>query len=308
MLSRALRLGFREAIQISQDQLLARIDRTVVEIDLKKSEVKPIAIEGDYHAPLSFNHLHGLDTFEDDLVFGEYFHNPLRRPVRIFGRQASGEWKQVFKFDKGLINHIHCIIPDRQRAGTWILTGDFEHSAAIWFAKNNFRDVRCLASSDQSVRACFALPNDDGLLFCTDSPLINNSLSQLQLDEESDQWKVRTIESMPGPVIFHGNTKDGKVFSTSVEPMPNAKSIRGSLLTRKRAPGCQTVNSTAWHLTGDGRLTRIHDNPKDAMPYLFQFGMRTFPHHGERSEYIAMFNIALRGHDYCTEIWTKESQ
>ena len=34
--------------------------------------------------------------------------------------------------------------------------------------------------------------------------------------------------------------------------------------------------------------------------------MRTFPNHGERSDYIAMFNIALREHDYCTEIWTKE--
>ena len=30
-----------------------------------------------------FNDLGSLDTFENDLVFGEYFHNPDRMPVRI---------------------------------------------------------------------------------------------------------------------------------------------------------------------------------------------------------------------------------
>ena len=304
LLSRGLRLGFRHGIEAATGTFFLRLGSRILRLNLETAELTEEAIDDQYHAPLAFNEISGIQGFDDQTVFGEYFHNPRNEPVGIYSwNETSDRWSKVYEFPAGTINHVHSIVPDPIRNGVWILTGDFDQAAAIWFARDNFQSVECIAKGSQDVRACFAMPNKDGLFYCTDSPLEENFLAILKFQNETNQWVVEKKQRLPGPVIFHGQCKSGVLFSTSVEPMPNSKTIFWSVLSRKRGPGVLANYSSVWHLGHDGELTEITRNEKDFWPYLFQFGMSTFPSNGTKSCYIVLFNIALKNNDYGTEIW-----
>ena len=245
----------------------------------------------------------GVEGFGEQIVFGEYFHNPDLKPVSVFSWKQDSGWARMFEFESGQINHVHSIIPDSERKGVWILTGDFGGAAAIWFATQNFQNVECVAKGSQDVRACLGFPTSDGLYFCTDSPMEQNYFSLLSKCEDSDSWNAKRLKEMGGPVIFYGRCKSGVVFSTSVEPMPNPKTVFWSVLSRKLGPGVNSHDSIVWHLSHEGELTEVTRNQKDVLPFLFQFGMSTFPANGERSKFVVCFNIALTKNDYSAEIW-----
>jgi len=303
VLTRLLRLGFRHGIEATESVFFLRLGKEILKLDLQNRDLQTEQLPCSFHAPLSFGKIENVEGFDQQIAFGEYFHNPQLMPVSLFGWDDKSGWKKRFEFESGCINHVHSLVPDPQRNGVWILTGDFGDAAAIWFATENFRKVECVARGSQAVRACFGFPSGDGLYYCSDSPLEQNSFSMLFENPETNDWSVRHLGEMEGPVIFHGRCKSGAVFSTSVEPMPNAKTVLWSALSRKRGPGVASENSIVWHLSHDGDLTEISRNRKDMLPFLFQFGMSTFPANGERSDYIAFFNIALRKNDYSTEIW-----
>ena len=305
MVTRLLRLGFRHGIEVEERQFFLRLGRDILRLDLQRKKLTKEAVADQFHPPLSFGKISGVGGFDNQVVFGEYFHNPSqKKTVSLYSWKPKTGWSKPFEFPTNTINHVHTIVPDQQRSGAWILTGDFDDAAAIWFATNNFETVECVAKGSQEVRACFGFPTEEGLYFCTDSPLEKNYFSLLSFAKTSNQWTAEKRNLLSGPVIFHGSCKSGRLFSTSVEPMPtNAKTSLFSKITWNRGPGVLSNHSSVWHLAHDGELTEISQNKKDLLPYLFQFGMSTFPANGDRSDYLVYFNIALKNNDYSTEIW-----
>lgn len=304
--ARAMRRGIREAIAVSRSTYLVRCDREILLVDMDQKTATPIRVGEPYHPPLSFCRISGIPDFEDQIVFGEYFKNDSRKAVSVFRRTEKSGWSRAYQFPKGAINHVHRLVPDPIQSGVWILTGDFEHSAALWFAKRDFSSVDLVVGNSQRYRSCFAFPTAEGLFYCTDSPLEANSLSILRKVDSSGKWTAEKLHGLPGPVIFSGETRSGRLFSTSVEPLPSSRSTLRPLLSRSLGPGIASNRTTVWHLSHGGSLELIDEAEKDFLPFLFQFGMRTFPSGGEQSEHLVFFNIATKRNDYCTEIWSIE--
>ncbi len=272
LMERLLRLTPRASVRLDESLFLIAYDGSVYRWNVSNNElVKEHSFRPEMHNPLSFTKIIGVDGFENSVVYGEYFMNPTKRPVAIWQRNSSGQWKSVFEF-KGEITHIHTIVSDSCDNCVYILTGDFGDEAAIWKTTNNFQDVVPVVKGEQSFRGCVAFVTEEGLLYATDTPMESNSLFLLKKSGELDK-----LFDMPGPCIY-GAEKDGVYFfSTSVEPDSSLPTWR-YFLSNKIGPGLQDNYSHVIAGSPFKGFRETHRFRKDSLPYtLFQFGNVLFP-------------------------------
>lgn len=254
--------------------------------------------------PLSFASVNNVDGFDNALLFGEYVSNRNRKPVNIYRRNdIKKTWNIIYTFSEGLINHIHALIPDRQNKCIWILSGDFEHSAGIWMARNNFKSIIPIVTGDQIYRACVAFPTKDGLLYATDSQIKPNSLRILK--KNNDVWISDKICDINGSSIYGCELKDFFVFSTSTEPSAITKGkIRGLIdntpasVIKENKSDIILVNKT------NLKVQVILSRKKDLLPYrLFQFGSIMFPSGLTNDNQLYIYNVGSKQNDLSTEIY-----
>ena len=81
----------------------------------------------------------------DGRVFwGEYFDNPSRDAVHVYGSDDRGaSWKVVYSFGKNAIRHIHNIVYDRWEDCFWVLTGDMLPAERRRNTKSAVRTCTC---------------------------------------------------------------------------------------------------------------------------------------------------------------------
>ena len=86
-----------------------------------------------------------LSTSTIGPIWGEYGYNPHKESKSIFCfDKESRSIKLLYTFKKGEINHIHRIVEDRKTGRLYILTGDFDSSAAIYYTDDYFSSVKRL--------------------------------------------------------------------------------------------------------------------------------------------------------------------
>jgi len=298
LLYRFLRLGIRSTIQINQEIIVLLANKRFYELNLQNMKLKAGFIPKSGINTLNISVLKGISGFDDMVVFGGYFSNPKKNPVHIYKRIDLDTWEIVFSFPMGKINHIHNIVPDADNSCVWIFTGDFDESAAIWQARDNFGDVECIVSFDQIYRGCVAFPLNKGVLYATDSPFAQNSIRFLYND--GNGWVSVHVANINGSCIYGCMIKNKYVFSTVVEPDGRDEDLLKLIFGWKRGNGIK--DSFAYIYIGDmdDGFKEIYKAKKDKFSFIFQFGALKFPSGVNNTDYILTEHIATKKYDCST--------
>ena len=241
--------------------------------------------------PLEFLKVKDKQTFESIIYYGEYIWNTERGPVSIY-RRKTGKWEKVYTFPEKTITHIHNIIWDKYRDGFIILTGDDDSESGIWFADCDLKSIHPILLGSQQYRACVAFPDIRGFYYATDTPLEDNYLYYVELNQRLEVEDVKKIYNMPGPCIY-GTMHESNIFmSTSVEPDSSLNKWRYRF-TYRLGRGVQDRFSHIIKITPEGKIEDICKFKKDILPiWLFQFGNVLFPKNEGKIFYAVLQSIA----------------
>jgi len=298
LLSRLFRRVNFTSVKWGDDILLA-YNKTLFRLDLNKGTIHSIGTLNRGKRPLNMIHVEN-QNFSKGIYFGEYFNNKNKTPVHIYHLNEIGDIKIVFTFSKGLINHVHSLIEDKKNNCIWILTGDFGNAAAIWRAEDNFSIVTPIASGSQDYRACIISPVVQGMLYATDSPLVNNSVRLLT--NKNDKWISEKLFDVNGSVIYGFESDDYLFISTTVESNGIYKSKLDSYISRKKGNGIKDYYSYVYKInkiTFEYQI--IYKQKKDIFPFVFfQFGALIFPNGYWTSRTIPVFHVATVKNDLRT--------
>lgn len=299
LLSRLLRLDPRGAIKIDNENVLIPLKGKIYHLNIKKAEVKEMhTFREEMSAPLSMTKTEKISGIKEKILYGEYFSNPEKKEVGIWGmRNEAEEWREVYKFKKGQIEHIHAIIPDPYQNIFWILTGDHGDAAGIWFTEDGFKTVNKYLTGKQTYRSCVAFPTRDGLLYATDTPLEDNYIYLLQPDK-----KLQKIYSLEGSTIYGGEVQNEYIFSTTVEGQPDIGkgklSLLSYMLSYQRGKGIKSWYSEIVIGNYKEGFKRIGKFKKDLWPMnLMQFGTIMFPSGENKTNKIILYGSALKNID-----------
>ncbi len=274
-MERLLRTEAKIAVPISGNELIISFHGCIYNVDIVKGTIHPeLTYRNGMNGPMRIVPIKGVSGFSDCLAFGEYTLNSQRKnPSAVFTRDyATGKWKKAYEFEPGRVRHIHGLTPDPENSCVYILTGDFDHEAGIWIAKNNFKSVEPLLVGSQTYRSGYLYKTECGLIYATDTALEQNYLYCISR-KGNGEIALKTFYEMDGSCISSGETKDKVLFSSTVEA---DESIRGwrSWINMKRGAGIKSENAklVAVNKTDLG-VSVITQYKKDKLPFkLFQYG------------------------------------
>lgn len=209
--SRMGRLGFHGLRVLEDGSMVGIIRGQIVHLESDGSKFRPVLSVHRGLRPLSL----ALSP-SGDLFFGEYFANPRRDSVHVFGSSDGRSWEPIHTFPPGTVRHVHNVVWDTYRRGLWVLTGDDDPEAGIWFTDDNFRNLDAVLRGGQSARAVSVIPYPDGLIVPTDSPRIENAIQLLELPEA----RLTPLCTLPGSAIHALETAGLYLVSTVAEPSP----------------------------------------------------------------------------------------
>ena len=272
LVERLLRQSPRTALKLDDNHFLISYNGKVYNWDVEQNIlIVEHTFRSEMNNPLSFTRVEGVAGFEDCIAYGEYFVNPSRKPVNVWIRNKSGNWKSVYQFNGNII-HIHGIVPDSDNECVYILTGDFGEEAAIWIANDNFKEIIPLRKGEQRYRGCVGFPTNRGLLYATDAPTEQNAL--YFVDKEGKDIKVMDF---PGPCIYGTKKNDVFYFATSVEPDTDLPTWK-YFLSRKPGPGIKDDYTHVIAGNMENGFKEVAKFKKDIWPLtLFQFANVLFP-------------------------------
>lgn len=149
------------------------------------------------------------------IYYGEYCHNPARKPMRIFQSRDNGDsWSVAYTFVNGVINHIHGIFQDPFSEKVWVATGDEDSACIFGYTEDGFKTfVRCF-EGNQKYRVCHPLFTVDEIIFATDSPLEQNYIRSIN----RVTGVVKDICAIQGSGIYGAQSGNLMMISTTVEP------------------------------------------------------------------------------------------
>jgi hypothetical protein len=228
--------------------------------------------------------LHITATPDGRVYWGEYFDNPHREEVHIYGSSDHGNtWSTAYTFPPGSIRHVHNIVFDEWANCLWILTGDNGLECRVQRAACDLAQVDEILSGNQQARAVAAVPAVNGLYFSSDTPLESNHVYCLDRSNQLAELGALTSSSIYGCRV--GNAI---FFSTMVEPSEVNRDDSVRIFGSREGEPFQPVLS--WK--------------KDGWPMrFFQYGNAFFPDGPNISGVLALSTIAVNGGDLQTSLW-----
>lgn len=228
------------------------------------------------------------------VLWGDYFSNPDRKEVSIWGLKDGEKPAVIYQFPSGSVRHIHNIIPDRTGNGYYIFTGDNDPQAGIYYADAHFNTVESVMIGTQQARAVQGFCTEDGILYATDSVTEQNYICKL---EKKEEWHHNIIAPINGSCIYATSRENAKYFSTTVEsPETDGRNKIPAMLSTKRGAGI--LSNKVQVIAVDDRLNTysIAEFEKDSLPYkLFQYGAVTFP--ASQSEKLVIYPVCVKKYD-----------
>ena len=226
-----------------------------------------------------------ITAIPDGRVFwGEYFDNPDRDEVHIYGSRDGGlSWSVAHTFPARSVRHVHNIVYDRWQQCLWIFTGDYGRECCILRASLDFKSVHEVLCGNQQARAAAAVVAEEGLYFSSDTPLEQNHI--YFLDRNAG---LHTMAQIPSSSIHGCKNRNGIFFSTMVEP---------SRVNQSRAVLVfGSENGLSW--------TKLAEWQKDRWsPRFFQYGNAFLPDGNNATDFLAVSTIAVENADLQTSIW-----
>ena len=215
--------------------------------------------------------------------FGEYFDNPGRAAVHVYGSPDGVSWRPVFTFPPGAIRHVHSVTYDRYAGCLWVLTGDDGDECRIVRASLDWSSVDAVLAGGQQARAVTVLPREDGLYFATDTPFEQNYVCRLDRG-----GRVTRLAPIAASSFWSGRAGRALFVSTAVEPSP-VNTGRDAVLYGS-ADGTDWTALVRW--TRDGWPSRF-----------FQYANIILPAGDNDSDVLAASGLAVRGEDHVTHLW-----
>lgn len=292
--SRLLRLGVRAAEAIDNSTIILSNGNMLFELNINSYFLSKGYHCGEGIRPLVFTTVKNIDGIEEGVYFGGYLGNMEKQPVNVYYREGVDQWKVIYTFPEGTINHVHNIVSDPYRNCLWIFTGDFDMASAIWKVTDNFRKVERVVCNDQKYRGCvvFALP--EGLLYATDAPFADDYIYLMN----PETYEVKELHPIHGSCIYGCKWRERFIFSSTVEGDGRNMSRLEWLFTRKR--GVCIKDDYVHMYMGNLKegFKEIYKGKKDCMPlYTFQFGVFKFPYGVNNTDILLFQPVATRRHD-----------
>jgi hypothetical protein len=281
---RLLRSGFHALEFLSSGRMVAVVAGAIVVADPGEAEFWATFSIRRGTRPLTL-----AVTPDDKIYCGEYFGNPDRDELHIYGSSDQGEsWDVVHTFSRGEIRHVHSVTWDPYQQLLWVLTGDYGDECRILTASPDFRDVDTVIRGDQQARAATCLPTERALYFATDTHIAQNRIYRLDRSGH-----LETLETLEGSSLQSCRVGDNLIFSTAVEP--------SKVNTSRFVTLVGSTDGASWDV-----LTRWR---KDRLPGgLFQFGNAVLPTGHNDTDLLAATGVAVSGQDQATSIWRIQSR
>ncbi|MBI4634948.1 MAG: hypothetical protein HY727_01235 [Candidatus Rokubacteria bacterium] len=223
-------------------------------------------------------------TPQGHVFWGEYFSNPHREAVHVYGSRDGGQhWDIVHTFAAGVVRHVHGVVYDGFADCLWVLTGDDDRESAIWKVSPDWRRCETVVEGSQQARAVTLQPTPEALYFATDTPAEQNWI--YRLDRRGDLQRLAPISGS----CFWSAQAGGRVFfSTAVEPSRRNTSPLARLYGGSEADGWQQL--LAWR--------------RDRWPgRLFQYPNIVFASGRSDRGLLAATGVAVRDNDEVTSVW-----
>ncbi len=174
-------------------------------------------------------------TSSGQIYFGEYFGNPTRDAVHIYGSGDGQRWSVVHTFSAGTVRHVHNVVEDPYRGGLWVLTGDSNEESGLWFTEDQFQTLDRVFGGSQRARAVSLIPLRRGLIVPTDTPQEQNYVQW----GNPETGELTPVAPLPNSA-FHASERDGILLvSTVAEPSPCNDTTAAHVLA--------SPNGTEWH-------------------------------------------------------------
>lgn len=270
--TRLLRFGIRAAVAVDEKCVVLSRGNVLQELNLESGLISDGWCCGEGRRPLVLSRIQGIDGFDDGVYFGEYLKNDEKKAVKIYHRVGVDQWKQVYIFPEGVINHVHNVIADPYRNCLWVFTGDFDDAAAIWQVTNGFKKVERVAFGDQKWRGCVAFATPEGLLYATDTPFSKNHIYLMR-----ENGSVEAVGDLCGSCIYGCQWKDKYVFSSTVEADGRDESLKKLLFSKTRGSGIEDDYVRMYMGDCATGFKEVYKEKKDWLPFIFQFGVFKFP-------------------------------
>lgn len=211
LLSRPGRLGFHALRVLQSGAMVGVVRGHVVRRDAAGGPFRSV-----FRLPLGSRPLDLCVHPDGAIYFGEYFSNPRREAVRVFGSETGRRWEVVHRFPPGTVRHVHGVEYDPFREGLWVLTGDEDHESGLWFTDDGFETLEAMVRGTQRARAVSVIPVERGLIVPTDSPRIKNTIQLLELPAA----RLTSLCALPGSAFHAQETSGIFLVSTVAEPSP----------------------------------------------------------------------------------------
>lgn len=280
ILKRLLRLGFHTIRFLPDSRIIGIAAKNIVVLEPGRNEfISTFRIKRGTR-PL------GMAVTPDGKIYwGEYFDNPKRKEVHVYGSADGGyNWSVVYSFPRNTIRHIHNIFYDPYASCFWILAGDEDKEPRIARASTDWKKVDIILGGTQQSRAATMILREDSIFYATDTPHEQNYIYRL----DRKTAKANKIFPLPGPSMYGCAVDSAMFFSTASEP------------------GKISYSSAAIYGSADGSGWEcLTESPKDSLnPRYFQFGNFVLP--AGNKCFLAATGIAVKEEDYTTTIWEVE--
>jgi hypothetical protein len=114
---------------------------------------------------------HGIvETRNGRIIYGEYFRNSVREPVRLYASDDDGQsWYVLHEFPAGDIRHVHGLAEDPYTGHLFLMTGDLDFESRIAETSDGGKSFRTIGTGSQSWRTCDLLFTREAVLWSVDS-------------------------------------------------------------------------------------------------------------------------------------------
>ena len=276
---RLMRDGFHALAALPDGEFVAAVPDAIATMRVGETEFRVTHALQRGTRPLNI-----AVTPHGHIFWGEYFDNPGRDSVHVYGSEDRGaSWEIVYSFSKNSIRHIHNIVYDRWEDCLWVLTGDVGEECRVLRVSLDWKNVEVAMSGNQQVRAAAAVPAHDGLYFASDTPSEQNHIYRLDR-----QGGVDRLAQVNSSVLCGCAVGDAVFFTTMIEPsrvnLDRTVVLYGS--SRGSAwEGLQSWNKDRWSLR------------------LFQYGNAFLPTGSNSTNILALTTIAVEGYDMEASLW-----
>jgi hypothetical protein len=152
----------------------------------------------------------------DTVYFGEYITHDRPHEVHIIrGVDDGRQWNVAYTFPSGQVFHVHGVHYDQHRDRYWVMTGDIEDEAALWYTDDGFRSLHQAGCCSQAWRIVDLVTTREALYWASDDDRDDPGIFRYFVESDS----LQRVADLRHPSYNAALLEDGRiVITTTYEP------------------------------------------------------------------------------------------